>query len=222
VNSDCDSSLCQDGRCVAGECDPNAGPCGSTACPCANGRECRTHDDCASGNCAGGICAEGPSVFSRNDEPDAANVPTPAILQAFLVRNDGPSAVPIGELLVRYFFTRDSVVEQRGRCDESRAVAPNACDGVVTPLFETTPTLFVDSYVEVGLAGDTLLEPAATTEVPVAIEATDGASYLQSNDYSFSPNTDFAENRHVTLYRRGVLVWGDVPPGVNIATTPTR
>jgi hypothetical protein len=222
VSSDCVSSLCQDGRCVARECDANAGPCGTADCLCANGRECRTHGDCASGNCAGGTCNEGPSVFSRNDEPDAANVPTPAILQAFLVRNDGESAIPVAELFLRYFFTRDGVVEQLARCDESRAVEPGACDGGMTPLFEVSSSPYTDGYVQVALAGDALLEPAATTEIPVAIEATDGASYMQSDDYSFSPSPAFAPNRNIALYRRGVLIWGDVPAGVTITTTPTR
>lgn len=220
VDSDCSSGLCANGLCVAGACEPSTGPCGAGDCLCANGRECRTHDACASGSCAGGTCAEGPSVFSRNDEPDAANVPTPAILQAFLVRNDGPSAIPVAELSVRYFFTRDGASEQSARCDESRAVQADTCDGVATTLFEVGPTVYVDGYVRVDLAGDGLLEPAATTEIPVAIEATDGV-YMQSDDYSFSPNADFAENRNVTLYRRGVLIWGDEPAGVSITTTTT-
>jgi mannan endo-1,4-beta-mannosidase len=160
-------------------------------------------------------------VFSRNDEPAAANVPTPAILQAFLVRNDGPSAIPIGELVLRYFFTVDAVTEQSATCDESRAVEPGVCDDVATALFEVGPTLYVDGYVEVGLSGQELVEPTATIEVPVAIEATDGAMYTQSDDYSFAPNAEFVLNRAVTLYRRGVLIWGDEPAGVSITTTTT-
>ncbi len=221
TDSDCESNLCQGGRCVASVCDPKAGPCGTATCHCANGRECRTHADCASGNCAGGTCAEGSKVFSRNDEPEAANVPTPAILQAFLVRNDGPSALPVGELFLRYFFTYNAVSEQRARCDESRAVEVTTCDGVMTPLFEVTPTVFVEGYVEVGLGGDGTIEPAGTLEIPVAIEATDGGLYTQNDDYSFSPNAEFAQNRNVTLYRRGVLIWGDEPAGVSITTTTT-
>lgn len=217
-DSDCESRLCDDGFCVAGACDPKAGPCGTVDCYCANGRDCRTHDDCASGNCAGGTCAEGPRVFSRNDEPAAANVPTPAILQAFLVRNDGPSAVPVGELVLRYFFTRNAVTEQSALCDETRSVEPDACEGVATALFEVGSTPYVDRYLEVGLGGHASVQPAGTLEIPIAIEATDGGVYTQNDDYSFAPNAEFAQNRTVTLYRRGVLVWGDEPAGVSITT----
>jgi mannan endo-1,4-beta-mannosidase len=168
------------------------------------------------------MCAEGPKVFSRNDEPAAANVPTPAILQAFLVRNDGPSTLPVGELVLRYFFTYEGVMEQLARCDASRATEPSVCDDVETPLFEVGPTVFVDGYVEVGLGGQGLVEPTATIEIPVAIEATDGGMYTQNDDYSFAPNAEFAQNRNVTLYRRGVLIWGDEPAGVSITTTTTR
>jgi len=210
---DCDSLLCQDGRCVTPECEPISGPCGSSDCPCANGRGCALHDDCASGNCAGGTCAEGPRVFSRNDEPDAENLSTPAILQAFLVRNDAPSEIPLGELSLRYYFNNDGLGEPRARCDESRAVDPDVCIDVRASVFELIPAaLFADTYAEVSLPDGELLTPGGiTSEVPIAVEPPAGGLYEQGTDYSFAANVSLAENRYVTLYRRGVLIWGREP-----------
>jgi hypothetical protein len=181
-----------------------------------------THDDCASGNCASGTCSVGARVFSRNDEPSARDFPTPAILQAFLVRNDAPAALPLGEISLRYFFTSDDVGDQPARCDESRAAA-GVCSGITTPVFTVRASSFVDSYFEVRFpAGDELAPGAQTSEVPVAVEPTGGGLYDQRGDYSFSDNVAFAANSKVTLYRRGVLIWGDEPAGLPTTTTTTN
>jgi len=150
-------------------------------------------------------------VFSRNDQPNAASLPTPAILQSFLVRNDAPSELPLGELRLRYFFSRDQVAEQRARCDESRASDPNGCEGVAMTLGEVSMP-FVDTYVEVRLpAGTGLGAGADSREIPLAVEPTTGALYDQANDQSFADNPDFVANPNVALYRSGVLIWGDEP-----------
>ena len=222
-DSDCESLLCRDGRCVASVCDPKSSPCGTSDCLCANGRDCMTHEGCASGNCASGTCAVGARVFSRNDEPSARDFPTAAILQAFLVRNEAPAALPIGEISLRYFFTSDDVGDQPARCDESRA-APDVCAGIVTPVFTVPASSFVDSYFEVRFpAGDELAAGAQTNEIPVAVEPSNGGLYDQRGDYSFADNVAFQANSRVTLYRRGVLIWGDEPSGLSTTTiTPTK
>jgi hypothetical protein len=198
------------------------GPCGTSECRCGNGRDCTEHAGCASGNCAGGICAQGPRVYSRNDEPRAENGTTPAILQAFLVRNDAPTKLPVGELSLRYFFASDGATDQRAQCDGSRAVPSDACDGVTTPLFSVSPAgPFVDSFVEVRFPDGELEPGGQTAEIAVTIEPSGDDSYEQSGDYSFAANENFAVNTNVTLYRRGVLIWGTEPPAA-AGTTTTR
>ena len=222
VDSDCESLLCREGGCIAGVCDPKSSPCGTSDCLCANGRDCLRHDDCASGNCASGTCAVGARVFSRNDEPSARDFPTPAILQAFLVRNDAPAGLPLDELSLRYFFSSDDVGDQPARCDESRA-APDVCSDIATPVFTVAASSFADSYFEVRFsAGDVLAPGAQTSEIPVAVEPSGGGLYDQRGDYSFADNVAFAANSKVTLYRRGVLVWGDEPSGFTTTTTTTH
>lgn len=219
VDSDCASLLCRDGRCVAGVCNPAISACGTSDCLCANGRDCTTHDACASGNCASGTCASGARVFSRNDEPSARDFPTPAILQAFLVRNQAPVELPLGELSLRYFFSSDDVGDQSARCDEVRATQ-EVCSAITTPLFTVAASSFVDSYLEVRFSEGVALAPGAQTgEIPVAVEPSAGGSYDQRGDYSFADNADFTQNSRVTLYRRGVLIWGDEPMGVTTTTT---
>jgi hypothetical protein len=220
-DSDCESLLCQDGQCVPGTCDPTSA-CGTSDCLCGNGRDCTKHDDCASGNCGGGTCAEGARVFSRNDEPRAENGTTPAILMAFLVRNDGPTTLPAAELSLRYFFSSDGATDQQARCDASRTVPADICDEIMTPLFSVSPGgPFVDSFVEVRFRDRQLGPGTQTSEIALAIEPSSGESYDQSSDYSFASHENFAVNTKVTLYRRGVLIWGTEPPAA-VGTTTTR
>jgi hypothetical protein len=219
-DSDCESELCQDGQCVPSDCDPAAGSCGTSDCLCANGRDCAKHEDCASGNCGGGTCTEGARVFSRNDEPRAEDGATPAILVAFLVRNEGPTRLPAGEVSLRFFFASDGATDQQARCDASRTVPTGICDEIMTPLFSVSPGgPFVDSYVEVRFRDRELGPGTQTSEIAVAIEPSGDESYDQSNDYSFAANQNFAVNTRVTLYRRGVLIWGTEPPAAAGTTT---
>jgi hypothetical protein len=93
---------------------------------------------------------------------------------------------------------------------------------VTTRLFGVTPGgPFVDGYVEVRLADGELGPGAQTAEIPVTVEPGGDRRYEQSSDYSFAPNASFAVNAMVTLYRRGVLIWGTEPPGA-ITTTTVR
>jgi mannan endo-1,4-beta-mannosidase len=152
-------------------------------------------------------------VLSRNDEPGAAFGPTPAILQTFVVQNDAPSGLPLGELTLRYYFTSDGLGAPTARCDEGRAAPADACVDVETRVFGLSPaTPFADAFVEVFLIEGAELAPGTgTREMPVTIEPPVGSLYDQSTDYSFAENSSLAANARVTLYRKGVLVWGREP-----------
>jgi hypothetical protein len=213
VGTDCRSGLCTtEGRCTEGSCDPTAGPC-SAACPCVNGLDCAHHDECASGNCAGGACSEGLRVLSRNDDPNAPGAPSEAILQTFVVENDSPSPVELGELTLRYYFSSDGLGAPTARCDAARATLSEACTGVETRVFGLSPaTTFADAFVELAFSDGVELVPAArTSETPVTVEPPGGALYDQTTDYSFDERATLGANSFVTLYRKGVLVWGREP-----------
>jgi hypothetical protein len=156
---------------------------------------------------------EGPRVLIRNDDPNAAARPTAAILQTFVVQNDAPSAFPLGELSLRYYFTNDGLGAPAARCDETRAAPASACLDVEVTVFGLSPaTTFADAFAEVVLPENVDLAAGARTgEVPFVIEPPSGAFYDQSNDYSFPEGTNLAVSAKVTLYRRGVLIWGREP-----------
>jgi cellulose 1,4-beta-cellobiosidase len=150
-------------------------------------------------------------------------VETPAILQTFLVRNDAPSRLPRGELSLRYYYTNDGATDERPHCDESRAVPEDACVGVMTSLFGVSPGgPFVNGYVELRFPDGDLAAGAQTGETPITIDASGDERYEQASDYSFAENESFAVNAKVTLYRRGVLIWGTEPPGTTGSTTSVR
>ena len=85
-NSDCSSGNCDEGTCAKNE-NPEPGDtcsneekddgesdidCGGSCSPCAIGKSCSANDDCESGNCDGGTCAEssgpGPSAACDDGE----------------------------------------------------------------------------------------------------------------------------------------------------------
>ncbi len=49
-------------------------------------------------------------------------------------------------------------------------------------------------------------------EIQACFAKTDWSNYTETGDYSFDPTkTSFVDWDHVTLYRNGVLVWGNEP-----------
>ena len=77
------------------------------------------------------------------------------------------------------------------------------------------PTETADYYLELSFtdaAGN--LEPGKNTgDIQCRIAKEDWTQFDQSNDYSFDPaKNNYAEWSRVTLYHKGMLVWG-VEPG---------
>jgi hypothetical protein len=98
----------------------------------------------------------------------------------------------------------------RGFCDASRATVSTDCDGVTVTVF-SEDAFQADTYFEIRLPSASALEPGSQTrELPITIEG-EGDEFRQRTHYSFSESSVLAENATVTMYRRGVLVWGAEP-----------
>ena len=127
------------------------------------------------------------------------------------VVNSGKTAVPLGELTVRYWFTADGATDFQHWCDYAWVDAKNVTR-VVHKL--DAPVNGADAYLEVGFAGGTLEAGGQSGEVQVRLAQHDWAAFDQGNDYSFdAQRTEFVAAPQVTLHRQGKLVWGSEPSG---------
>jgi hypothetical protein len=126
----------------------------------------------------------------------------------FNLVNVGTESVPLTELKIRYWYTRDSQAVQMFNCD----YALIGC-GMVQGAFTATARQGADQYFELSFGAGQLGPGGQTGEIQVRFNNEGWAPYDESNDYSFLPTqTAFADYHKATLYRRGSLVWGAEPP----------
>jgi len=140
----------------------------------------------------------------------------------FQVRNDDTVAVPLSDVKVRYWYTRDDGKWQSFNCYYAAIGNGNIYGNMIRiPLSSAFPT--ADFYAEVGFtSGAGSLSPGATSgEVQISLSKYDNSNYNQTNDYSFdSGRIDYGQNLHITAYVNGILVYGTEPDG-SASTTPT-
>jgi endoglucanase len=136
------------------------------------------------------------------------------------VVNGGPSAVPLGELTVRYWYTVDGTRPQVYTCDwaqiggghvRSRFVSPGAVAGA-------------DTYLELSFAtaAGNVAAGGQTGEIQGRFNKDNWSNYNEADDYSYdATKASFADWNRITLYRNGTLVWGVEPGGTSTSQTLT-
>ena len=142
------------------------------------------------------------------------------------VVNTGTTSVPLSELTVRYWYTKDTTQTQIYECDFAAKGCANITARFVTPV---PATATADTYLELAFtpAAGALAGGQQTGEIQNRLHTQNFTNYNEANDYSFDPaKTAFADSTKVTLYRNGVLVWGaePVPPVIDTQppTAPTN
>jgi endoglucanase len=125
----------------------------------------------------------------------------------------GSTVVPLSELKIRYWFTREDTANQTFNCDW--AAVPGSCSNVTGMFVQLNPTRpGADFYLEVGFTAGagSIAAGGQSGEIQARFNKNDWSNYIKTGDYSFDPTKlSFADWTRVTLYRNGVLVWGAEP-----------
>lgn len=133
------------------------------------------------------------------------------------VANDGPQALDLGHVEVRYWF-------QAGRLGRRQQLAEIDYAALgkehVTADVIASQRQGQDSYLRLSFdRGAPPVAPYQTSgEIMVRIHKSDWSTYLQSDAFSFIPQTNWLEADRIALYRDGQLVWGNEPPSQDVAT----
>ncbi|MDQ1287116.1 MAG: endoglucanase [Actinomycetota bacterium] len=174
------------------------------------GKEPRTdlNDTC------GGTPPDGPDTGTPTltaQYARSAQSSSERIANEIQVTNTGTSVADLSQITVRYWFTSEPTTTLTYACD----YAPVNCANVTGKIVAVAPPVTgADRYVELGFAGKAgkLYPGAATGPIQSRIQADQGATFDQSNDYSYpAKSTGLADTTTITVYYKGTLVYGTPP-----------
>jgi len=139
----------------------------------------------------------------------------------FRLVNGSGSSVPLSELTLRYWYTRDTAQAQTFNCDYAVLGCANV-SGSFGQL--ATAVSGADSYVQLSFSSGagSIAANSTSGEIQARINKNDWSNYTETGDYSYdSTKTSFSDWNRVTLYRNGTLVWGTEPSGGSTPTATT-
>jgi hypothetical protein len=199
---------CDDGVKNGSESDVD---CGQGCQLCALGQQCSSDKDCATGSCST-TCHHTVQVnlMVANGTVDT----TDTIQPEFRVINYGSQPVPLGDLTLRYYYTKEPAGAEAFAC---YWVNQGGC-GLLAPaqFHDVSPARTgADRYMQLGfVASAPALQPGSSSliEIQGGISIPpDFPKFMQTGDYSTSTADTFMSAEHVTLYAKGVLIWGQEP-----------
>jgi len=158
-------------------------------------------------------------LFSNNGAAASSN----QIYLNMKLQNTGSSTYDLSKITIRYYYTSDDDKALTYYSDYVSIGSASATINDLSPAHEKA-----NKYIEIKLASGTL--GAAGSQWPNQSEVTvqgrvakaDWTNVDQSNDYSYpGPMSQFSENKLVTVYYNGALVYGTPPTG-GAENTPTN
>jgi hypothetical protein len=151
-----------------------------------------------------------PSALRVQYKPGDANATDNSIRAMFQIVNTGSSAVPLSELKVRYYFTREGSATQTFWCDWA-SIGSQHVSGSFANI---TPVTGANNYVEISFStsAGSVAAGGNSGEIQTRWAKSDWTNYNEPDDYSFdATRTTYSDWTKVTLYRNGTLVWGTAP-----------
>jgi len=202
-DADCTAVSCGDGvvNPAAGEvCEPSLAQGCLSTCTGFNGLVGCTN---------GGTCLK---VQSLATDSATDNIVHPHLK----IINNGGAPIPLSELSVRYWFTRDTSSTLNAACDFAALSSTTSNDDCaqLTQSFVTVsparPT--ADRYLEVRFTSSGVLAPGgATGELQLRFSKADFSNFDENNDYSHRISSTYLDSTKITVYRNNVLIWGTPP-----------
>jgi hypothetical protein len=130
------------------------------------------------------------------------------------VVNGGTDPVPLTEVTVRYWYTKDSGSTAQTSSIDYAAIGRDNINRAFTAV---GPVTGADFYIELSFTAGagTLAGGASTGDIQLRINKDDYSPYSEADDWSYvdcglmsGPRTP---NDHITAYQNGTLVWGTEP-----------
>jgi hypothetical protein len=140
-----------------------------------------------------------------------ANPSTTTVEPYLMIVNNSGATVPLYQLRIRYWLTRDSDRTLVFNCVWAQIGCANLWG---SPTYLTAPRNNANTYMEIGFGGNAgNLAPFGTSgEIQAFYRMGDWGNMIQTNDYSFDPGmTAYGDAPRITLYFNGALVWGVEP-----------
>ncbi len=129
----------------------------------------------------------------------------------FRIVNNGSASVPLSELEIRYWYTKEGSASQTFNCDWAQVGCSNLTGQLVSM---PASAAGADHYISITFkpSAGSLAPGANTGEMQIRINKNDWTNYNETGDYSYNPSmTSFADWDRVALYRNGQLIWGIEP-----------
>ncbi len=127
------------------------------------------------------------------------------------IANTGSAAVPLSELSVRYYFTRDTAQPLFYDCYWAQV----GCGNITFTFVALSPAKTgADYYLQLtfSAAAGSVSANNNSGEIQFRIRKGDWSNFNQSDDYSYlSGATSYTDAPKMTVYRNGSLVWGTAP-----------
>ncbi len=135
-----------------------------------------------------------------------------------VLSNDN-NPVPLSELKIRYYFTRDSGQSLIYNCDWAEI----GCQYITSNFVSLDkPVGGADTYLEIGFNPDAGNMAPYDQSGPIQgrIHKSDWSNFNKADDYSFDPSkTGYGDAPKIALYRNNTLIWGVLPSGDPLPTS---
>lgn len=135
---------------------------------------------------------------------------TGAISFAVKARSAASRPIELSRIEMRYWLT---AAAQDSRSQSVRAQWANSPSQNVHPGLVPASPDGRQFYLRLTFdpSAGTIQPFSDSDEIQVELQAPARRNYIQSDDYSYSPNTTYQESTRITLYLDGVLIWGTEP-----------
>jgi hypothetical protein len=136
----------------------------------------------------------------------------------FNIVNIGSVPVAYTDLKIRYWYTKEGDEPEAFWCDYA-ALGTNKVKGNFFSM--STPAANANRYLEVGFTSNgSIIANKSSGEIQTRFNKTNWSNYSETDDYSYDPTkTDYTNWNKITLYYKGVLVWGIEPAASGLAST---